>query len=92
MLAELRKYRVHLVLGHQFLAQLEDELREAILGNVGTVLAFRVGASDARVFAGLLGKEISAEDLIRLPNHHVDARLLVEGRPVPVISAETLRL
>lgn len=68
MLAELRKYRVHMTVGHQHLAQLEPTLRDAILGTVGTVVAFRVGAADARALAPILGGEIEPADLTRLPN------------------------
>lgn len=92
MLAELRKYHVGLVLAHQYLAQLDPPIREAILGNVGTLLTFRVGPADARVFAPLLGNGLTVEDLVRLPNHHLYARLLVEGMPAPAFSAEALRL
>lgn len=92
MLSELRKYRVSLVLAHQYLAQLDAGVREAILGNVGTLVTFRMGPADARVFAPLLGNDITATDLTRLPNHHAYMRLLVDGAPVPAFSAEALKL
>lgn len=92
MLAELRKYRVSLVLAHQYLAQLEPEVREAIFGNVGTLVAFRLGATDAKTFATLFANDIQAADLTRLPNHHVYARLFVKGMPAPAFSASTLAL
>ncbi len=60
MLSELRKYRVNLVLAHQYLSQLEPEVCDAILGNVGTMISFRVGASDAKVLEQEISPEFSA--------------------------------
>lgn len=92
VLSELRKYGVHFVLAHQYLAQLDPEVQDAVLGNVGTVITFRVGPSDARIFANLFDVGLTAGDLTRLPNHNVYVRLLVEGEPVSAFSAETLVL
>jgi hypothetical protein len=92
MLAELRKYRVNLVLAHQHLAQLDVGLREAILGNAGTLVVFRLGPSDARVLSALLNADLEAGDLTRLPNHEFYVRLLVDGAPVPAFSAKSLWL
>lgn len=92
MLAELRKYRVHLILAHQFLGQLEPELRDAILGNAGTVVVFRTGPSDARVMTAILGGPMEPADILRLPNHNIFIRPIVGGAPVQAFSAEALRL
>jgi hypothetical protein len=89
MLSELRKYRVNLILAHQYLAQLDPQIREAILGNVGTIIAFRVGATDAELLAQELQPEIAALDLVRLPNYHVYMKLMVDGVVTPPFSAET---
>src|SRR5581483_6493140 len=51
ILSEARKYRLNLVLGHQYMEQLDEELRAAIFGNVGTIISFRLGASDATYIA-----------------------------------------
>ncbi len=51
MLSELRKYRVNLVLAHQYLSQLTPQLRDAIIGNVGTAISFRLGMSDTELMA-----------------------------------------
>jgi hypothetical protein len=90
MLSELRKYHLGLVLAHQYVAQLEPELRDAILGNAGTLIAFRVGAQDAEVLAPEFEPTFAAEDLVRLPNHAVYLRLMVKGMPSAPFSAETL--
>ena len=92
MLSELRKYRVNLILAHQYLAQLDPQIREAILGNVGTIIAFRVGATDAELLAQEFQPEITALDLVRLPNYHVYTKLMVDGVVTPPFSAETLNL
>lgn len=90
MLSELRKYRVGLVLAHQYLAQLEDPIRDAILGNVGTTIAFRVGATDAEVLAQEFYPDVAAIDLVNLPNHEIYLRVMVDGVPSAPFSAETL--
>lgn len=87
MLSELRKYRVCLTLAHQHLAQLGDEVRAAILGNVGTLVAFRVGPQDAELLEAEFRPEIRREDLVNPPNHHVFLKLLVDGRVTRPFSA-----
>jgi len=90
MLSELRKYRVGMVLAHQYLAQLEEPIRDAILGNVGTVIAFRLGLADAEILAQEFFPVFSAADLVALPNHHVYLKVMVDGAPTPPFSAATL--
>lgn len=90
MLSELRKYSLELVIGHQFLGQLSDPVRKAIMGNVGSVISFRVGPEDARGIVRYFEPEFDAQDLIYLPNHACYVRLLVEGRAVRPFSARTL--
>lgn len=92
MLAELRKYGVSLTLAHQYLAQLSPEIREAVAGNVGSVVVFRVGPEDAELLAPRFAPELSADDLTRLPNHEVYVRLLVNGTVAAPFSAETIAL
>jgi len=91
MLSELRKYRVGLILTHQYLRQLDDVVRDAILGNVGTTIAFRLGAPDAEMFAKEFAPVFSELDLINLPNHHVYLKLMVDGAMSEPFSAETVR-
>lgn len=92
MLAELRKYGVSLTLAHQYSAQLTPEIREAIAGNVGSLVVFRVGTEDAELLAPRFAPELGAEDLTRLPNHEVYVRLLVNGTVASPFSAKTLAL
>lgn len=89
MLSELRKYRVGLILTHQFMSQLEWQIRDSILGNVGTIISFRLGAVDARLLEPEFLPEFSASDLVRLPNYNIYLKLMVEGVISSPFSAET---
>lgn len=90
MLSELRKYRVNLVLANQYLSQLDPAIRDAVLGNVGTLVVFRVGAPDAAVLARELAPKFSSTDLLTLPNYNVYLKLQIDGAPSRAFSAETL--
>jgi hypothetical protein len=79
MLSELRKYRVCLILAHQYLSQVEAAIRDAVLGNVGTVISFRVGTLDAQVLAREFRPKFSADDLINLPNYSIYLKLMIDG-------------
>jgi len=91
MLSELRKYRLNLILAHQYLSQLETEVRDAVFGNAGTFIAFRVGALDAPTVARELAPKFEAEDLLSLPNFSVYLRLMIRGEPSRPFSAWTER-
>jgi Type IV secretion-system coupling protein DNA-binding domain len=91
MLSELRKYRLNLILAHQFLGQLDEEVRDAILGNVGTIIAFRLGLTDAELLEKEFAPEFSALDLVRLPNHAIYLKLMVEGAVTRAFSGETIQ-
>lgn len=81
-----------LTLANQYLAQLDPQVREAILGNVGTLIAFRLGPDDAELLAREFAPEISEIDFLRLPNYRVYPKLMVDGAPTSAFSAETVRL
>jgi energy-coupling factor transporter ATP-binding protein EcfA2 len=90
MLSELRKYRLNLVLVHQYLGQLDEQVRDSILGNVGTMIAFRVGPGDAEILEKEFYPEFSASDLVNLPNYSVYLKLMVDGVVTKPFSAVTL--
>ncbi len=90
MTSELRKYHVGLVLAHQYLFQLDPHVREAVLGNAGTLISFRLGAGDAKYLSQEFHPEFVPIDFIRLPNHDVYLRLMVDGSPTKPFSATTL--
>jgi type IV secretory pathway TraG/TraD family ATPase VirD4 len=89
MLSELRKYQIGLVLAHQYLSQLDPQVRDSILGNVGTIISFRLGATDAQILEKEFSPEITAQDLASLPNYHIYLKLMVEGTVTRPFSAET---
>lgn len=90
MASELRKYGVGLVLAHQHLHQLEPDIRHAVLGNVGTLMSFRIGAEDAPYMAKEFLPKFDVEDLVNLPNHQIYLKLMINGVPSRPFSAETL--
>src|SRR5258705_13955277 len=90
MLSELRKYRVNMILAHQFLSQLDLNVRDAILGNVGTIISFRLGLTDAEILAKEFYPTFSAKDLINLPNYHIYLRLMIDGVVSQPFSGETV--
>ncbi|MEQ1857487.1 MAG: type IV secretion system DNA-binding domain-containing protein [Longimicrobiales bacterium] len=90
MLSELRKYRVGMILAHQHLSQLEPEVRDAVFGNAGTLVCFRVGAADAAYIAREFDPKFVASDLIGLPRYSVYLKLMIDGEPSAPFSAITL--
>jgi hypothetical protein len=92
MLSELRKYRLCLILAHQYLGQLEHEIRDAVFGNAGTFIAFRVGALDAPTVARELSPVFEPDDLPALPNFSVYLRLMIDGEPGRPFSAQIMRV
>jgi len=90
MLSELRKYKIGIALAHQHLAQLDLPVRDAILGNVGTLISFRLGVADAEIISNEFKPEFSEVDLINLPNHTVYLKLLINGMVSKPFSASTL--
>ena len=90
MVSELRKFHVGLVLAHQHLYQLEPEVRHAVLGNVGTIISFRLGPEDARIFAREFEPVFVPLDLVNLPNHDIYLKLMIDGTPSQPFSATTL--
>lgn len=88
-LSELRKYRVGITLAHQYFAQLTPFLRDAALGNVGSIIAFRVGAPDAPLLSREFDPTFSTTDLISLPNYTAYTRLMVDGEVTRPFSFKT---
>lgn len=91
MLPETRKYGLGLTLVHQHIAQVDPAVFAAILGNVGSLMVFRVGASDAPVFVRQL-ECVTPTDVINLPNHRAYMRLMLDGQRTRVFSVKTLPL
>lgn len=90
MLSELRKYRLGLVLAHQYLSQLTPPIRDAILGNAGTIIVFRIGAADAETLSMEFAPEFKISDFTNLPNYHIYLKMMIDGKISRPFSAMTL--
>lgn len=91
ILSEARKYRLNLIVAHQYIEQLdEDYVRPAVFGNVGTMIYFRVGASDATFLEQEIAPRFLPEDLVNLTKFEVYIKLMIDGVASEVFSANTL--
>lgn len=88
MMSETRKYGLGLTLAHQHIVQADREVFESVLGNVGSLMVFRVGARDAPTFARQLG-DVAERDLVNQPNYRAFVQMMVGGEKLPVFSATT---
>ena len=96
ILSEARKYKLNLVLAHQYIGQLYSDdagdgnaIRDAVFGNVGTFISFRVGPVDAEIISKQFAPHISEEDLVALPRRHMYMTLNIDGAGSPPFSART---
>lgn len=90
ILSEARKYRLNLILAHQFIGQLPEKIKDAAFGNVGSLCAFRVGADDAGYLAKHFAPVFSEQDLLQLDNYHAYLKLMIRNqtsRPFNVITS-----
>ncbi len=90
ILSEARKYRLNLILAHQFIPQLTEEIRNAVVGNVGSLGAFRVGANDAEFLEKIFEPEFSKFDLLNLDNFHLIVRLMINNNISSPFKIKTL--
>jgi CxxC-x17-CxxC domain-containing protein len=94
ILSEARKYRLNLIVAHQYTAQLvingSSAVRDSVFGNVGTMIIFRVGAEDADFLEKEFEPEFMAEDIVNLPNYHIYLKLMVDGVTSRPFSAATM--
>lgn len=81
ILSEARKYRLSLILANQFMTQLNDKIREAIIGNVGTIVSGRIGTTDAELMVKKFSPTFDAEDLTKLPNFEAVASVMINNVP-----------
>lgn len=90
ILSEARKYRLNLVISHQYLDQIQPEIKQALIGNVGTLISFRLGAKDALELEREFAPEVSAQDLEGTGKHQIYLKLAVDGLTSRPFSARTL--
>ncbi len=90
MLSESRKYALSLVIAHQYIKQLNPDIRDAIFGNVGTLISFRVGIDDANYLANEFSPTFNIYDIINLPNYHIYLKLMIDNITSKPFSATTI--
>ena len=92
ILSEARKYGLNLTVANQYVAQMTDSVRDAVFGNVGTTISFRVSAEDAPVLVKQFEPTFDATDLLQLNNRHFVISMIINGEKVPAFSATTLSI
>jgi len=90
VLSEARKYRLSLILAHQYITQMEETVRDAVFGNVGTLVSFRVGAEDAEFLEKEFYPEFIAQDIVSLSKYNIYLKLMIDGLAGRPFSAQTL--
>lgn len=90
ILSEARKYRLNLILAHQYIPQLREEIRDAVFGNVGAIGAFRIGADDAEFLEKQFEPEFSRFDLVNLDNFNLVIKLLMDGKASSPFRLQTI--
>jgi len=92
ILSEARKYGLNLTVANQYIAQMSQEVKDAVFGNVGSIIAFRMGADDARGMLRYFEPKFEEYDLVHMHNRHFVISLTIEGEKVPAFSAISLNL
>lgn len=87
ILSEARKYNLNLIITHQYIKQLTDKVRDAVFGNVGTIISFRIGPDDASFIEKQFTPDFNQNDLINIPNYHFYIKYLIDGMPSNAFSA-----
>lgn len=90
ILSEARKYRLSLIVAHQYVAQLTEPVRDSVFGNVGTLVSFRVGASDAEFLEKEFEPTVKMNDIINLPKYNIYLKLMIDGVSGDAFSAKGL--
>lgn len=90
ILSEARKYRLNLTIAHQFIAQLTEKIRDAVFGNVGSIVSFRIGVADAEILVKQFEPIFKAQDLINIDNFNAYVKLLVQGETAKPFNVRTL--
>jgi hypothetical protein len=92
ILSEARKYGLNLTVANQYISQMSDTVRDAVFGNVGTMVSFRVSADDAPNLAKQFEPQFEATDLLQMHNRHFVINMVINGEKAPAFSATTLTL
>jgi hypothetical protein len=90
IMSEARKYHLNLIVANQFTTQLTNEIRDAVFGNIGTIVSFRIGQSDLESLGKYFQPTFDEDDLLRLPNYNTIVRTLIGGVPTAPFSMKTI--
>ncbi len=90
IMSEARKFKLNLIVANQFTTQLSQEIRDAVFGNIGTIVSFRIGQNDVESIGKYFSPVFEAEDLLRIPNFNTVVRTLIGGVPTQPFSMATL--
>jgi len=90
IMSEARKYHLNLIVANQFTTQLTDEIRDAVFGNMGTIVSFRIGQNDVESLSRYFQPQFDGDDLLRVPNYNAIVRTLINGVPTQSFSMATL--
>jgi len=90
VLSEARKYRLSLILAHQYITQMEETVQDAVFGNIGTMVSFRVGATDAEFLEKEFSPEFLLNNFVSLPKYNIYLKLMIDGVASAPFSAQTL--
>jgi len=88
ILSEARKYHLSLTVANQFIGQVDEEVKNAVFGNVGTLISYRVGVNDANYLTNEFAPAFSQEDLLNIERYHVYIKTIVHNEPVPPFSMD----
>ncbi len=91
ILSEARKYRLNLTVANQFIGQMDDEIKNAVFGNVGTLMAFRVGVTDAGYLQREFQPVFAEDDLLNIDRFHLYIKTIVHNEPVPAFSMDVTK-
>ncbi|MBN1263661.1 MAG: type IV secretory system conjugative DNA transfer family protein [Candidatus Pacebacteria bacterium] len=91
ILSEARKYRLNLTVANQFIGQMDEEVKNAIFGNVGTIMSFRVGVNDASYLTHEFQPTFAEDDLLNIERYHIYMKTIVRNEPVPPFSVDLYR-
>lgn len=92
ILSEARKYGLNLTVANQYISQMTDTVRDAVFGNVGTMISFRVSADDAPILSKQFEPQFEPQDLLQMHNRHFVMNMVINGEKAPAFSATTLTL
>jgi len=90
MMSELRKFRVGIIMAHQYISQLDPKIRDAVLNNVGTIVTFRLGQTDAKFMEKEFSPIFETADFVNLANYDIYLKLMIDGKPSVAFSATTI--